>query len=114
MDEQGTRKDVINVKFPVRRLGVLGFQHVLVMYSVAVIVPLILWCAVVLSACDIGFLTSADLLTFAIATVIQVVCFGKFIGIQLSILMGAAIITLPAMIMIAGKDGLPTMYGSIL
>ena len=114
MDEQGTRKDVINEKFPVRTLGVLGFQHVLVMYSGAVIVPLILGSAIDLSAGDIAFLISADLFTCGIATLIQVVGFGKFIGIKLPILMGAAIITLPAMIMIAGKDGLPTMYGSIL
>src|SRR5699024_11166235 len=49
-----------------------------------------------------------------IATLIQVVGFGKFIGIKLPILMRAAIITLPARLMIAGKDGLPAMYGSNL
>ncbi|WLV25568.1 nucleobase:cation symporter-2 family protein [Aciduricibacillus chroicocephali] len=108
------KKDVINEKLPVQTLGILGFQHVLVMYSGAVIVPLILGAAINLSAADIAFLISADLFTCGIATLLQVVGFGKFIGIRLPIIMGAAVITLPAMIMVAGSEGLPAMYGAIL
>ena len=50
--------DVMNEKLPVQKLGVLGLQHVLVMYSGAVIVPLILGAAINLSAADIAFLIS--------------------------------------------------------
>lgn len=105
---------MINEKLPLQKLGVLGFQHVLVMYSGAVIVPLILGTAINLSAAEIAFLISADLFTCGIATLLQVVGIGKFVGIRLPILMGAAVITLPAMILIAGSEGLPAMYGAIL
>lgn len=40
--EQIGKKDYINEKIPVSKLTILGFQHVLVMYSAAVIVPIIL------------------------------------------------------------------------
>lgn len=105
---------IINERLPAQTLGILGFQHVLVMYSGAVVVPLILSAAIGLSAADTAFLISADLFTCGIATLLQVVGIGRHVGIKLPILMGAAVITLPAMIMIASSQGLQAMYGSIL
>lgn len=112
--DSNNNRDYINERFPIQTLGVLGIQHVLVMYSGAVVVPLILGAAINLSASDIAFLISADLFTCGIATLLQVIGIGHFIGHRLPIIMGAAVITLPAMIMIAGNDGLPAMYGAIL
>ena len=57
--EQIGKKDYINEKIPVSKLTILGFQHVLVMYSAAVIVPIILANALQLSNLDLAFLISA-------------------------------------------------------
>ena len=54
--EQIGKKDYINEKIPVSKLTILGFQHVLVMYSAAVIVPIILANAFQLSNLDLAFL----------------------------------------------------------
>lgn len=54
--EQIGKKDYINEKIPVSKLTILGFQHVLVMYSAAVIVPIILANALQLSNLDLAFL----------------------------------------------------------
>lgn len=69
--EQIGKKDYINEKIPVSKLTILGFQHVLVMYSAAVIVPIILANALQLSNLDLAFLISADLFTCGIATFLQ-------------------------------------------
>ncbi|MGG3806241.1 nucleobase:cation symporter-2 family protein [Metabacillus fastidiosus] len=108
------RNSVINEKVPISKLGILGFQHVLVMYSGAVLVPLILGAAIGLSAKEIAFLISVDLFTCGIATLLQVVGIGRFVGIKLPILLGCAIISLAPMIMIAKNEGLPAMYGAII
>lgn len=108
------KNSVIDEKVPLSKLGILGFQHVLVMYSGAVLVPLILGAAIGLSTKEIAFLISVDLFTCGIATLLQVVGIGRFVGIKLPILLGCAIISLAPMIMIAKNDGLPTMYGAII
>lgn len=81
--EQIGKKDYINEKIPVSKLTILGFQHVLVMYSAAVIVPIILANALQLSNLDLAFLISADLFTCGIATFLQSFGIGRFIGIKL-------------------------------
>src|SRR5699024_10790900 len=84
--ERAVKSDhIINEKLPMQTLGILGFQHVLVMYSGAVVVPLILSAAIGLSAADTAFLISADLFTCGIATLLQVVGVGKHVGIKLPI-----------------------------
>ncbi|PAD66212.1 xanthine permease [Bacillus sp. 7586-K] len=107
-------KDKVNERMPLPKLGILGFQHVLVMYSGAIIVPILLGAALGLSNQELSFLIAADLFTCGLATLIQVLGIGKNIGIKLPIMFGAAVITLPAMIMIGQKGGLPAVYGAII
>lgn len=105
---------IINEKFPLLKTSVLGFQHVLVMYSGAVIVPILLANALHLTSEQMGFLISADLFTCGIATLLQVIGIGKHIGIRLPVVLGCAMITLSAMISVGSVYGLPAVYGSII
>lgn len=105
---------IINEKLPLGKTTVLGFQHVLVMYSAAVIVPILLGNAIGLSQADITFLISADLFTCGIATLLQVIGIGKHIGIKLPVVLGCAVITLGPMISIGKAEGLTSVYGAII
>ena len=112
--QQIGKKDYINEKISSWRLTVLGFQHVLVMYSAAVIVPIILANALQLSTVDLAFLISADLFTCGIATFLQSFGIGRFIGIKLPVVLGCAVITLGPMISIGKTGEMTVLYGSIL
>ena len=72
---------------PPGRLEVLGFQHVLAMYAVALAVPLILAAAIGLPEEDLVYLINADLFTCVVATLIQAVGFWK-VGMRLPITQG--------------------------
>ncbi len=72
---------------PLAQLGAFGLQHVLAMYAGAVAVPLIVGGAMGLSAADLAYLITADLLMCGIATLIQCVGFWRF-GIRLPIMQG--------------------------
>src|SRR3954453_6145165 len=74
---------------PLARLAPLGLQHVLAMYAGAVAVPLgggsALISAGKLSAGDLPYLISADLLVAGIATLIQSLGFWRF-GVRLPLM----------------------------
>ena len=66
---------------------VMGLQHVLVMYSACIIVPLILGAALDLPKDKLSLIINADLFAAGLATLVQ--CFGnRFFGIRLPIMMG--------------------------
>ena len=111
--EQIGKKDYINEKIPVSKLTILGFQHVLVMYSAAVIVPIILANALQLSNLDLAFLISADLFTCGIATLIQTLGFGK-IGGRIPMIQGVTFAAVTPMIMIGLEHGMTAIYGAII
>lgn len=106
--------EVINQKLPAAQMGILGLQHVLVMYASAIMVPLILGDALGLSQADIAFLVSADIFTCGIATLLQVIGVKGFAGIRLPVMMGATLMTLPPMIAIGQSEGITAVYGSII
>jgi len=56
---------------PLPKLGVLGLQHVLVMYAGAIAVPLIIGRALKLAPEQVAALINADLLACGIVTIIQ-------------------------------------------
>ncbi len=58
-------------KVPPAALGLLGLQHVLVMYAGAVAVPLIVGRALKLPPEQVAMLVSADLFACGLATLIQ-------------------------------------------
>lgn len=105
---------VINEKLPATQMGVLGLQHVLVMYASAIMVPIILGDALGLSQADIAFLVSADIFTCGIATLLQVIGIKGFAGIRLPVMMGATLMTLPPMIAIGQSEGITAVFGSII
>ncbi|MEV7200276.1 nucleobase:cation symporter-2 family protein [Streptomyces griseoluteus] len=99
---------------PVRQLAAFGLQHVLAMYAGAVAVPLIVGGAMRLSAADLAYLITADLLVCGVATLIQCVGFWGF-GVRLPIMQGCTFAAVSPMVLIGTTGGgLPAIYGSVI
>ncbi|MFD0332070.1 solute carrier family 23 protein [Streptacidiphilus monticola] len=99
---------------PLPRLGLLGLQHVLVMYTGCVTVPIVFGAAARLSTSTVGLLVSADLLVAGLVTLLQALGVSRFLGVRLPIVAGATFAGVTPMIMIAGQYGMPAVYGSML
>jgi xanthine permease len=95
------------------KIGSLGIQHVLAMYAGAVIVPLIVGGALKLSAEQLTYLVSIDILMCGIATLLQV-WRNRFFGIGLPVVLGCTFTAVGPMIAIGGQYGISAIYGSIL
>lgn len=91
----------------------LGFQHVLAMYTGAVIVPLIIGGALKLSPAQMAYLIAADLFTCGIATLLQVIG-TRYIGIRLPVVLGCTFTAVGPIIAIATTSNLATAYGAII
>ncbi|MGV9426942.1 nucleobase:cation symporter-2 family protein [Streptomyces sp. NPDC003656] len=99
---------------PVRALAAFGLQHVLAMYAGAVAVPLIVGGAMRLSAADLAYLITADLLVCGVATLIQCVGFWRF-GVRLPIMQGCTFAAVSPMVLIGTTGGgLPAIYGAVI
>ena len=100
---------------PVPRLLALGLQHLLVMYTGAVAVPLILGRALKLPPEDVAYLISADLFACGLATLVQCIGFPS-VGIRLPVIMGVTFASVgPMLSMAASPDvGLLGIYGSVI
>ncbi|WSW23502.1 purine permease [Streptomyces sp. NBC_01003] len=96
------------------RLAVLGLQHVLVMYTGCVTVPLVFGAAAGLDAATVAVLINADLLVAGVVTVIQGAGVGRILGVRMPVMAGAAFTAVTPMILIAGEYGLQAVYGSML
>ncbi|MFJ5102142.1 nucleobase:cation symporter-2 family protein [Streptomyces sp. NPDC088554] len=99
---------------PPARLGLLGIQHVLVMYTGCVTVPLVFGGAAGLDTSTIGLLINADLLVAGLITLLQALGIGRFLGVRLPVVAGATFAAVTPMILIAGEYGLPAVYGSMI
>ena len=105
----------VDQRLPLIQTAVLGFQHVLVMYSACIIVPLILGAALRLPKDQLTLIINADLFAAGLATLLQ--CAGnRFFGIKLPIMMGVTFASVTPMIAIALTPGigLPGVYGAII
>lgn len=116
------------VKHPVNqvpapgKLTMLGLQHVLAFYAGAVIVPLLIAQSLKLDAATTIHLINADLLTCGLATLIQSVGIGKWVGVRLPIIQGVTTTAVAPIIAVGlgvsgGKGGvqsLPAIYGAII
>lgn len=96
------------------RMIVLGIQHVIVMYTGCVTVPLVFGSALGLSTSVIGTLVSADLLVAGIITVIQALGIKKIMGVRLPIVAGASFTAVTPMILIGEEYGLSAIYGALI
>jgi uric acid transporter len=99
---------------PLPRLAVLGLQHVLIMYTGCVTVPLVFGAAAGLEKSTIGLLINADLLVAGVVSVIQALGVGKLLGVRLPVVAGATFAGVSPMILIAGNYGLEAVYGSMI
>jgi xanthine permease len=107
-------EDKVNEMLPVSQLAVLGLQHVLAMYAGAVAVPLIIGGAVGLTPEQLSFLVAADLFTCGIATLLQAIGVGPYIGIKLPAILGCTFAAVGPLIIIGKNLGMQTAYGSII
>jgi xanthine permease len=95
------------------KIASLGIQHVLAMYAGAVIVPLIVGGSLGLTAEQLTYLVSIDILMCGIATLLQV-WRNQFFGIGLPVVLGCTFTAVGPMIAIGGQYGISAIYGSIL
>ncbi|PAD33273.1 nucleobase:cation symporter-2 family protein [Paenibacillus sp. 7523-1] len=95
------------------RIFSLGIQHVLAMYAGAILVPLLVGRALNLTAEQLAYLVSIDLLTCGVATWLQARK-GKYLGIGLPAVLGSSFVAVTPMIAIGSQYGIPAIYGSII
>jgi uric acid transporter len=99
---------------PAVRTVVLGFQHVVVMYTGCVTVPLVFGAAAKLPTSTIGLLVNADLLVAGLMTLVQSLGVRKLLGVRLPVIAGASFTAVTPMILIAAQYGIRAVYGSMI
>ncbi|MEU3014671.1 uracil-xanthine permease family protein [Nocardia asteroides] len=104
----------VDTRLPFARQLAFGVQHVLIMYTGCITVPLVFGAAAGLDRATIALLISADLLVAGIITLVQSLGVGKLAGARLPIVCGATFVGLNPMILIAKEYGLDAVYGSML
>ncbi|WP_227981463.1 uracil-xanthine permease family protein [Nocardia spumae] len=96
------------------RTVVFGTQHVLVMYTGCVAVPLVFGAAVGLDKSTIAVLVNADLLVAGVITIVQAAGIGKVLGVRLPVIAGASFTAVNPMILIGQQYGLSAVYGAMI
>ncbi|UYP20012.1 purine permease [Rhodococcus sp. Z13] len=104
----------VDTRLPFLRQLAFGIQHVLIMYTGCITVPLVFGAAVGLDRDTVAMLISADLLIAGLITIVQSLGVGKLVGVRLPIVCGATFAGLTPMILIASEYGLQAVYGSML
>ena len=99
---------------PVPRMAVLGFQHVVVMYTGCVTVPLIFGAAAHLPISTVGLLVNADLVVAGLITIVQSLGISRVLGVRLPVVAGATFTSVTPMMLITARYGLPAVYGAML
>ena len=93
----------VDTPLPFLRQLAFGIQHVLIMYTGCITVPLVFGAAVGLDRETIAMLISADLLIAGVITIVQSLGVGKLMGVRLPIVCGATFAGLTPMILIANE-----------
>ncbi|MCP2252987.1 xanthine permease [Prauserella aidingensis] len=96
------------------RIVLFGLQHVLVMYTGCVAVPLVFGESLGLQQSTIATLVNADLLVAGIVTVIQAVGLSRFLGARMPVVAGASFTAVTPMVLIGQEYGLSAVYGSMI
>ncbi|SEB20942.1 xanthine permease [Thalassobacillus cyri] len=91
----------------------LGLQHLLAMYTGAVLIPLIVGGALGLTSEQLTYLVAIDLLMCGVATILQIVN-NRYFGIGLPVVLGCTFTAVAPMIAIGGQYGISAIYGAIL
>lgn len=105
----------VDERLPFGLFAVLGFQHVLVMYSACIVVPLSLGSVLHLTKEQLAFIINADLMAAGLASLVQSLGLGIF-GMRTPVIMGFTFTAVTPMIAIATVPGvgLPGVYGTII
>lgn len=93
--------------------AILGFQHLLAMYSGDVLVPLLIGGALQFNAMQMAYLISADIFMCGIATLLQLKR-TPLTGIALPVVLGCAVQAVTPLSAIGKSYGIGTMYGAII
>ncbi|PKV92385.1 NCS2 family nucleobase:cation symporter-2 [Amycolatopsis echigonensis] len=99
---------------PAGRLLLLGLQHMAIMYTGCIAVPLVIGSALHLDNASIALLVNADLFVAGLATLVQSVGIGKVFGVRLPVVAGATFTVVNPMILIAAQYGLTAVYGAMI
>lgn len=95
------------------KAAILGFQHLLTMYSGDMLVALLIGAALHFSALQIAYLVSVDIFMCGIATLLQLKR-TPLTGIGLPVVLGCAIQVVTPLSSIGQNMGIGVMYGSII
>jgi xanthine permease len=93
--------------------SVLGFQHLLAMYSGDVLVPLLIGQYLHFSTLQMTYLVSIDIFMCGVATLLQLRR-TAITGIGLPVVLGCAVQAVTPLESIGGKLGITYMYGAII
>ncbi|MGW3280723.1 nucleobase:cation symporter-2 family protein [Nocardia rhamnosiphila] len=96
------------------RTSLFGIQHVLVMYTGCVAVPLVFGAALGLDTSTIATLVNADLLVAGVITLVQALGIGKLLGARMPVVAGASFTAVTPMILIGEEYGLSAVYGAMI
>jgi len=105
----------VDRKLPPAQTFALGLQHVLVMYSACIVVPLIVGAALDLPQDQLAVIICADLFAAGLISIIQSLGLFGF-GIRLPVMMGVTFVSIAPIISIGANPelGLPGVYGAII
>jgi len=95
------------------KAAILGFQHLLAMYSGDVLVPLLIGGALHFNAMQMAYLISADIFMCGVATLLQLKR-TRLTGIALPVVLGCAVQAITPLTTIGLKFGIGVMYGSVI
>lgn len=96
------------------RTALFGIQHVLVMYTGCVAVPLVFGASMGLDTSTIATLVNADLLVAGVITLVQALGIGKLLGARMPVVAGASFTAVTPMILIGQEYGLSAVYGAMI
>ena len=99
---------------PVGQMILYGLQHVLVMYAGAVAVPLVVGAAIGLSDAQIVVLISCDLVVCGLATLLQTLGIGKWLGCRLPVVQGCTFAALIPLVLIGKEYGMGGISGAVM
>ncbi|EAM5884903.1 purine permease [Salmonella enterica] len=99
---------------PIMQMFLYGLQHVLVMYTGAIAVPLVVGNAVGLPPEHIILLISADLVICGAATMLQSLGCSKWLGCKLPLIQGCTFAALIPMVLIGQEYGIGGISGAVI
>lgn len=93
---------------------VFALQHVLIMYTGCIAVPLAFGAALGLDRGTVAVLIDADLLVAGVITIIQSLGFTRLLGVRLPVIAGATFVQLTPLVLIGQEHGMQAVYGSMM